>query len=775
MPWNDTSGVTPQDDSQDQPATGWRASSGAVPRTRSNKKSKVMPAHNLGEILDWQRAQTQDLLFHGGDSDKNRATLRHKIGLDDPNSFLGRTGTYQDAPHWLQGLVDMGLDTATDPVTYETAGMGPLIKGARGVGRLLSPLGALVPQEVKSLAGAGTRLVQDATRYGSKAIRAHGQDATDRAIALEARQSARQPVLAQRLTTADEKIVAPLSDVEKTQVQKILHGELDPATVAPHVRKAAQERSTLSRATFALKADKSGQARIGSWGTRSAGPVKRVIDQRVPAKPQSIQEFVDYLRNESDEFLRSRRGPSTGKALTDLGIPIAAPQARKTLRLVAQTPYKPFELPADLREFAGAPGTYSNRQFRRNYFPGPRDAAEVSKNRPAREFNILDALDPHELHQGDFKIGPKDVGNMEDAYRGMLSSTARTVTTNETRQSLKKIFGENIPTEIRDIFNKKVAATGTERTDLQQVGEAWKKLVNLPKTGVVGTSPRHMANIADLLATHAPQLLPEAVSTFTKLSRIKDPNQRFEFLKEAIDMGLEAPFADKQDAMAGILKRFGAPGKLIAGGMQKMNKATWDFDVAAAVTLAKHLKKVEGLDPLVAGQRARRALVDYRHTSPMTNALKYVLPFATFKSQLPTAVGKGVLRNAARSETINRATQGVFLGGGAQQGGGKKPVRYSGPTGEVGRAMLDPAGFARDAASDAMTGPLEALLSKADKTHWLTHGEPPDWRFVLNALSAPAPYGHDILNQLGLGKYKKEDLWRMLMRSSSGVNVPGQP
>lgn len=53
-----------------------------------------------------------------GQSDNNRAVLRHRLGLDNPHSFLGHFGTYQDAPHWEQGLVDAFLDTATDPVTY---------------------------------------------------------------------------------------------------------------------------------------------------------------------------------------------------------------------------------------------------------------------------------------------------------------------------------------------------------------------------------------------------------------------------------------------------------------------------------------------------------------------------------------------------------------------------------------------------------------------------------------------------------------------------------
>ena len=793
MPWNETTGLTPTGDSA-APQSGWLARTGASAPRKS--KPKQMPVHSLGDLLDWQRAQSQEHFFRRGSSDANRAALRNRIGLDDPNSFLNRAlnygapgATYANAPHWQQGVVDVAIDTLSDPLTYETLGLSriatPLLKGGEHLLRAVAPA---IPKGAKELGGAVSRVVQDATRFGSRAIRAHGQDATDRAIALEARQASRQSVLHRRLSAADNKIMAGLTDAEKTQVQQIMHGELDASHVAPHVRDAAQARARLSRAVYALKADRGGRARVGQWGSGAPGVVRKTIDLRPRPAPQSLDDFVADLRNESADFLRSKSAPTAGNLLEDLGIPISssrsqkvfgvvrpAERVKKALRVTAQTPFKPLTLPNELQEFARAPGEYSHRQFRRNYFPGPHDAAEVAAGRPAREFNILDALDPHSLQQDEFHIDPADVNKMEDAYRGMLTSSARTTTANELRQSLSKIYSGSVPHEIHELFTRKIPATGSERSDGQRIADAWRAILNLPKTGVVGTSPRHMANIANLLAVHAPHLLPQTVATFGKLAKIKDPLEREAFLAEAINMGLDAPFEDKREVVAGFLRNFGLPGKAVAAGMQKMNKATWDFDTAAALTLAKDLAQREGVDALVAGQRARRALVDYRHTSPLTNWLKNVLPFATFESQVPAATLKGVARNPARAEAVNRATRGLFLGGDAAQNDGKKPARYSGPTAKVGRAVLDPAGFARDASSDAVTGPLELLLARADKQHWLTHGKPVDWHFGLNAASSPIPFGRDLIQQLGLGRYPKEDIWRTLLRSSSGLNIPGAP
>lgn len=57
---------------------------------------------------------------------EDRATIRKRIGLEDRNSLLGRSGLYSEAPHWAQGIVDTAIDTVTDPTS--------LIGGA-GLGR----------------------------------------------------------------------------------------------------------------------------------------------------------------------------------------------------------------------------------------------------------------------------------------------------------------------------------------------------------------------------------------------------------------------------------------------------------------------------------------------------------------------------------------------------------------------------------------------------------------------------------------------------------------
>ena len=89
-------------------------------------------ASGLANVLDYQRAAVAKKAGLGATPDEQMTNLRKKLGVEqdyqDPKLF----GIIPQ-PHWLhhaeQGIFDAALGTVTDPLTAETLGAGPLLKG----------------------------------------------------------------------------------------------------------------------------------------------------------------------------------------------------------------------------------------------------------------------------------------------------------------------------------------------------------------------------------------------------------------------------------------------------------------------------------------------------------------------------------------------------------------------------------------------------------------------------------------------------------------------
>ena len=120
----------------------WDTSPTKTPVAGTQRGSFLGP---LGRVLDAQRWAVAKGLTGETDPDKQRASYRHSLHLDD---------IYNAVPHPVKGLIDFGLDTAADPFTYET-GVGGAIEqaGIRGA-KLLSPLAKaamkVAPQGVRT-------------------------------------------------------------------------------------------------------------------------------------------------------------------------------------------------------------------------------------------------------------------------------------------------------------------------------------------------------------------------------------------------------------------------------------------------------------------------------------------------------------------------------------------------------------------------------------------------------------------------------------------------
>lgn len=425
-------------------------------------------------------------------------------------------------------------------------------------------------------------------------------------------------------------------------------------------------------------------------------------------------------------------------------------------------------LPPSLQPFAGHPGEFSAENYREKYFPGHNYEKVVDPNQPAREVNLLGARNPHVIEQAPFKIPSSKVDEFEKAFDGMLHTSARAITANKAYDELAKIYGgaQKIPQEIRDIFTVKIPATGTERSFGEKLQQSIKGLVNLPKLGIVGTTPIHMFNILALLLARAPEQVPIAALHFAKIMRAGgDEGKRFEAMLPAIERGIDVATHEKAP---GILKNFKPT--------NWMNRTTWNWDTAAKQALSdKYI--AAGMKPLEAGVKASNDLVNYANRSPLTGMLQWFMPFATFAEGGAKAVLHSVAKQPPLVELENRLLGGTFLGGGNP----KTDTTLYQPPANVGRGLPT---YLRSKTSDLVKLPIalgaQALPGGKQFSKWLLSGRTPAGT-ALDIGTSPVPYLRDAFDLLPVhgGKtlrgYAPDTFGQQALFSSTGVSLPHKP
>jgi len=399
--------------------------------------------------------------------------------------------------------------------------------------------------------------------------------------------------------------------------------------------------------------------------------------------------------------------------------------------------------------------------------------------------------------EGQHVLGPEVTGpQVMEALQGRARSGADMATSRRLEAEVKKTLGlkptDEIPPEISDMFNVNVRASGTARTPAEKWADRWRTVVTAPKAAVVGTGPRHMANIANL-AVNQPggiQASARALPTFAKL--MAKPGDRNAILKSGINLGAIEPNPERSTAIIDLLKKLPGPLSLPGKAMEASNRATWSFDDAMAQALAEQNVK-RGMKGYQAGRAARRGLVDYENLSPFAEKAKNVMPFAAFNTSLPKAVASGVLADPMRAAFLSRATGGAMYGADYDNGSGTTFRSYL-PTGELGRianSPREPFKYARKSLSQGVTVPLGALESSFEhgmglpkgefqphgkypaKLPFSTYGQDPLTKQGLTSLLlqlgvSGVPLGQQGLGQAGMGRFKPQSLLDYLLLSGGG-------
>ena len=446
-------------------------------------------------------------------------------------------------------------------------------------------------------------------------------------------------------------------------------------------------------------------------------------------------------------------------------------------------------------DVASAPGGEASVRTRgENYFPG---IHEEGAGAPAHSLNLLKQSAAHLMQREGQHVIPPDATaeQVMEALQGRAQSGARMATSRRLEQEVRKTLGlkagEEVPPEIADLFNINVRATGAARTPAEKWADRWRTVVTAPKAAVVGTGPRHIANIANL-ALNQPggiQASARALPTFAKL--MAKPGDRNAILKSGINLGAIEPNPERSTAVIDLLKKLPGPLSLPGKAMEASNRATWSFDDAMAQALAEQNVK-RGMKGYQAGRAARRGLVDYENLSPFAEKAKNVMPFASFNTSLPKAVASGVLSDPMRAAFLSRLTGGAMYGSDYNANGTN--FRSYLPTGEIGRlanSTREPFKYARKSLSQGVTVPAGALESAFEhgigipKGYFQPHGKyPAELPFstygqdpltkqglaslLLQLGVSGVPLGQQGLSQTGMGRFKPQSVLDYLLLSGGG-------
>ena len=444
--------------------------------------------------------------------------------------------------------------------------------------------------------------------------------------------------------------------------------------------------------------------------------------------------------------------------------------------------------------------------YRQHYFPVKHfpTAAERRAGRPGFTVNPADRRDPRTIERQNVKVrSPKQ---LQQGFEAMASNAGRQVTTKAIRDSLGTMLDDPA---IKKLFDQVFPAKGGARTTDEALKEEWLRLVGYPRAATVSFTPRHGANILDLVANTVPvHQLPATMAKVTglalKLWR-SSPRQYAELTKEGRMLGAisgkfreRTPFFQKfSDWVPGVGGKGTGP---IGWWTRGMNKLVWAIDDAAKQTYGVMLRDSGEAEGLEAGGLASQRLVDYEHLSPVQKALREIAPFGTFRGGIPGAVLGGIARNPARAAFLNRLTGGTMYGG--KPDTGQPGVSLSVPTADVGRGLTyntqksrtghkyetsGPAGYMESTlaapASAALGAGLDAMFPSrfpasenpvAYGQTWLPK-RLPDGRLDLGFLADSALAGvfeaGAMLEAMGFSRYQWHGLAIEGLRQSTGINV----
>lgn len=286
-----------------------------------------------------------------------------------------------------------------------------------------------------------------------------------------------------------------------------------------------------------------------------------------------------------------------------------------------------------------------------------------------------------------------------------------------------------VPKYIKDA----VKTQGREVTPgVGQVIDSLQNAANIGKATLFTSPTPHMKNIATLLGIANPAAFFDAMRTYGKMrAGFTSPAKQFEAVQDAARAGASGVPNVEQSSLVKLLNKGGKAGKAAGKYYNATGKMLWGFDDAAKAALYRQ-NLATYKDPLIAAYHTQKQMVDYHNVSPMTEKLRLLFPFATWRTTMPAAVAKSVAEHPERVLALDRATGGKFGGAEFTSKDGKKH-KFTSPLSETNDLSDFPYGtakYGRGALSLTAKEALDALLhgipgvpKKAQ--NWATYGISP--------------------------------------------------
>lgn len=397
-----------------------------------------------------------------------------------------------------------------------------------------------------------------------------------------------------------------------------------------------------------------------------------------------------------------------------------------------------------------------------------------------------------------------------------IKSGAQAIAAHDAEQQVAKLFGKEswskVPADAKAYFQETYNEPGGK--------EFWtglaKGAIDIPKIGLFALPFRHSFNIATLQALADPGALPGTLGNYAYLMTIGTDSKRLSNLAGKVGAKKVSAFLDPAAAAArkskalgkaeeyGVTRASSIDRRAASGWLGKIpglgdiykasNHMLWTFDDAAKATRFNRLLRkyrTEGMDESHAAIRAAdqtgAELIDYSNNSPLTETLRYIAPFATYRSKAPLAVLGSVGRHPERTLVAGRASPELI--GDTQQGPpdtqGKPRVGKSYlPLAETLRGIENPVEFARSTVgypfalgASAIGGAVQkaAGISQPDVAYYMTYGKDPDLKYLANSVIGSFPGGEAALGAAGLGEFANQGSLSGAVRGQTGFGLSRGP
>lgn len=701
----------------------------------------------LGKALDAQGNAVRQKITGKPDYNSQMAELRHRMPPVEStyNALGGHQGVQGVAGHAAQGLIDAAIAQPLDPLTYETAAAGPVVKG-------LGLAGKLEPLAVKAVNASGPigRLAHDFFTYGGEQLRA-GYDVP--AIQGASNRASREgSIAAQRMQAMADKIIngkgRALNDEEKVRVGQTLNGQAV-ENLTPKEQSAVHQLRRLTNTDLGLRRNAAQTVAQSTNPLKSVEELQQMAHEAVPARE-------NYFPG-SHEVLGEKVGrPAMERSPLQMHDPRAL--ERDELKVT-----EPSQLEAGFHAMTSNTGRQVATQ-KLHEILGP------LINDPQIEKMFKQAVPA----TGDFRNDwQKVVDGLTTAIgyprAGVVSTTPRHVF------NIYDLAVNTVPPQKLPAFTAKSVALIAKLMKAKSIKE-YEGLVK-PGTdlGAISGSFKEKAPFFQKFPDFVPGVGGKKIPGLSQYSHFMNK------LTWASDEAFKTIYAQ-------MIAGSGEASGLRAGGLA-----------------ARRLVDYEHLSPFQKLLSGRGTIPGPNDTHIPIPALA---PFGTFRGGIPGAAAGGIARNPARAAFLNRATGGAMFGD-KPQGQQTPGLEFSNPTADVGRLANEGEGataagtkYPISGLGDFLRGTIGALPAMGSDVaqdtlgvgqhfpdkNWATYGQgilparnKTTGKWDIGALANYAlsgiPEAQAVLQAMGISRFQWRGLAHEAVRQATGVqyNPPQQP